>query len=114
MNPTHLNMNVSNSPTMNIVPTGGSSTLNMNVPNSPTMNLVPTGGSSTGGGDKAYVYIQSSAANVWVITHNLNKYPSVTVVDSAGSVVVGEVVYNNANKVTITFIGSFSGKAYLN
>lgn len=87
---------------------------NMNVPSSPTMNFVPPGGSSTGGGDKTYVHIQSSAASVWIVTHNLNKYPSVTVVDSAGSVVVGEVVYNNTNKVTITFIGSFSGKAYLN
>lgn len=84
----------------------------MNIPNSPTMNFVPTSGS--GGSDKNFVYIQSSASNVWEITHNLNKYPSVTVVDSAGSVVVGEVLYNNTNKVTITFIGAFSGKAYLN
>ena len=90
-------------------------TINLNIPNSsPSMNFVPNGGSSTGGGDKTYVHVQSSAASVWVVTHNLNKYPSVTVVDSAGSVVVGEVVYNNTNKVTITFIGSFSGKAYLN
>lgn len=90
-------------------------TINLNIPNSsPSMNFVPNGGSSTGGGDKTYVHIQSSAASVWQINHGLNKYPSVTVVDSAGSVVVGEVVYNNTNKVTITFIGSFSGKAYLN
>lgn len=84
----------------------------MDIPNSPTMNLIPTSGS--GGSDKSFVYIQSSATNVWEINHNLNKYPSVTVVDSAGSVVVGEVVYNNANKITVTFIGAFSGKAYLN
>lgn len=88
--------------------------IKMNAPGSPTMNFVPNGGSSEGSGDKTHVHIQSSAASVWEITHNLNKYPSVTVVDSAGSVVVGEVKYNNTNKVTITFIGSFSGKAYLN
>ena len=88
-------------------------TFNLNVPNSsPSMNFMPN--NSGGGGDKTYVHIQSSAASVWQISHGLNKYPSVTVVDSAGSVVVGEVVYNNTNKVTITFIGSFSGKAYLN
>lgn len=84
--------------------------IRLNVPNSPSMNF----GGSASGGDKTYVHIQASASDVWVVTHGLNKYPSVTVVDSAGSVVVGEVVYNNTNKVTITFIGSFSGKAYLN
>ena len=90
-------------------------TINLNVPNSsPSMNFVPSNSGNSGGGDKTYVHIQSSAANVWQINHGLNKYPSVTVVDSAGSVVVGEVVYNTTNKVTITFIGSFSGKAYLN
>ena len=46
--------------------------------------------------------------------HNLNKYPSITVVDSAGSCVVGEVDYKDMNTLTVTFSGAFSGKAFLN
>jgi hypothetical protein len=66
------------------------------------------------GGDKTYAYPQDSPADVWAITHNMNKYPSVSVVDSAGSTVVGDVFYDSLNKVTITFSAPFSGKAFFN
>lgn len=90
-------------------------TLKMNVSTTPSMNLdINNAGINQGSSGNTYIYTQPSAKNIWVISHNMNKYPSVTVVDSAGSVVVGEVVYNNTNQITITFIGSFSGKAYLN
>jgi len=70
-------------------------------------------------GDITYTHNQSSTSNTWTITHNLNRFPSVTVVDSADTIVYGTVVYNSANQLTITFFqgGSalaFSGKAYLN
>jgi len=66
-----------------------------------------------------YVHNQSSASATWTIVHNLDKHPSITVVDSAESLVHGAVVYNSNNKVTITFrfkeaAHVFSGKAYLN
>lgn len=64
--------------------------------------------------DRNYVHTQSTPASVWTITHNLGKRPSVTVVDSAESVVVGEVSYPDVNTVTITFSGAFSGAAFLN
>jgi hypothetical protein len=64
--------------------------------------------------DKHFVYLQNTPSSSWVVTHNLNKRPSVVVVDSAESVVVGEVEYNSDNQVTLTFAGAFSGKAYLN
>lgn len=64
--------------------------------------------------DKNYVYTQAVAASVWEIKHGLDKYPSVTVVDSGGNVVVGDVVYIDTNDVRITFISAFSGKAYFN
>lgn len=67
-----------------------------------------------GTGDKNYVHIQSVPTNTWVINHGLNKQPSITVVDSAGSVVVGDYHYNDLNTVTLTFHGAFSGKAFLN
>lgn len=65
-------------------------------------------------GVATYIHTQSSAAKEWVITHSLNKFPSVTVVDSAGDVVCGDITYINANSVKITFSAGFSGKAYLN
>ena len=64
--------------------------------------------------DKNYVHIQNAASNRWVIVHNMNKYPSVTIVNSAGDEVIGDVFYDNTNQVTITFAGAFKGKAVLN
>ena len=64
--------------------------------------------------DKNYFHTQNVASSEWVITHNLNKYPSVSVVSSAGDEVIGEVFYNNMNQVTITFKGAFKGTATLN
>jgi hypothetical protein len=64
--------------------------------------------------DKNYVYTQSTASASWVIAHNLNKYPSVSIVDSGGNMVMGEITYTDVNNLTITFSASFSGKAYLN
>ena len=70
-------------------------------------------------GNITYTHNQNTTSNTWTITHNLNRFPSVTVVDSADTIVYGTVVYNSANQLTITFFqaGSalaFSGKAYLN
>jgi hypothetical protein len=64
--------------------------------------------------DKHYKHIQSVSSNVWNINHDLYKHPSVTVKDSAGSTVIGEVEYVDLNNITITFSGAFSGEAYLN
>lgn len=64
--------------------------------------------------DKHFLFVQSIANDVWEIKHDLNKYPSVTVVDSANSVVIGDIVYIDENNVRLTFSGAFSGKAYLN
>lgn len=72
------------------------------------------GGGGTGDGDKSFTFTQSVAAETWSITHNLGKYPSVTVVDSGGNVVIGDVEYTSVNALTCTFSAPFSGKAYLN
>lgn len=61
-----------------------------------------------------FIYTQGAASDTWTVTHNMNKYPSVTVVDSAGNIVEGAVEYNDLNSCTITFCGGFSGKAYFN
>lgn len=64
--------------------------------------------------DKNFVYTQYSASDTWIIEHNLEKYPSVSIVDSGGSSVIGEVTYYNLNSLQVHFINPFSGKAYLN
>jgi len=64
--------------------------------------------------DKNYVHEQSSASATWTITHNLNKRPSVSVVDSAGTQIICEVYYDSDNQVTLTFDDSTAGQAYLN
>ena len=62
-----------------------------------------------------YTHLQSTPAATWTINHNMDKYPSVSVVTSAGDIVGGaEVNYINKNKLTISFSAAFSGKAYLN
>lgn len=61
----------------------------------------------------AYTHIQSVSSNTWVINHNLDFFPNVTVADSSGAICEGEIDYSNNNSLTIIFTGAFSGKAYL-
>jgi len=63
--------------------------------------------------DLAYVFTQSVASATWNINHGLTFIPSITVVDSAGSVVEGDYSYPNENTVIATFVGEFAGKAFL-
>jgi len=70
---------------------------------------------------KKFTHIQGVPSTIWNITHELNRYPSVTVADSAGTVVIGEVLYGNGtiapnelNEITLYFSAGFSGYAYLN
>jgi hypothetical protein len=64
--------------------------------------------------DKTFEYTQVSPAATWNIQHNLNKFPSITVIDTLDTVVVGEYTYIDNNNVTLTFSAGFAGKAYLN
>lgn len=64
--------------------------------------------------DKNFVHTQGLASDVWEITHDLNKYPSVTIIDSGGTEVIGNINYIDTSTVSITFSSEFSGKAILN
>lgn len=64
--------------------------------------------------DKSFVYEQVASASTWVISHPLDKFPSIIIVDSAGSVVNGDITYNSTSQITVTFSSPFGGKAYLN
>lgn len=74
-----------------------------------------SGNVQTGAGsDKNFVFTQAAASALWKIRHNLNKYCSVSVVDSSGNIVVGDVNYIDKGNIEISFSAAFSGKAYLN
>ena len=60
-----------------------------------------------------YVHTQASPAATWVITHALGGKPSITIVDSAGTVVIGQIVYDSDTQITVNFTAPFSGFAYL-
>ena len=60
-----------------------------------------------------HVHTQGTASTIWTITHTLSGYPSVSVVDSANTVVFGEVNYVSTSQVVVNFTTAFSGSAYL-
>lgn len=62
---------------------------------------------------RRHVHSQGTPSASWSITHDLGGKPSVTVVDSADTVVVGDIDYVSETEITVTFSGAFSGSAYL-
>jgi len=67
----------------------------------------------TPGQTTRHIHTQASASATWNITHTLGGYPSVMVVDSASTVVIGEVSYVSTSQVQVSFSSPFSGYAYL-
>jgi hypothetical protein len=61
-----------------------------------------------------FQFSQPSANQIWNISHNLNRYPSVTVVDNAGRSVLSETTYLDPNLLRLEFDIPMSGIAYLN
>ena len=103
-----------------ICPSPSKSTNYNRLINKPSINGVILEGNKTSEdlgldvADANFVFEQTEASAEWVIVHNLNKYPAVSIIDSAGDEVVGNIHYDSLNQVTITFIGAFKGKATLN
>lgn len=64
--------------------------------------------------DKYVRYVQGVTSDVWVINHNMNKYPAVSVMDNAGTEYEGDIKHTDNNNLTITFSTAFSGFADLN
>lgn len=63
--------------------------------------------------NQRYVHSQATASATWTINHPLGGYPSVMVVDTASTVVIGEVSYLSTTQVRVSFSSAFSGFAYL-
>jgi len=65
-------------------------------------------------GDKSFTFTQPTPSVQWTIQHNMNKFPSVSVVNNNNVLMYGETTYVDTNNLTINFSAGFSGKAYLN
>ena len=65
-------------------------------------------------GAPTFVFTQAVAAAVWNVSHNLGKFPSVSVVNNNNVVINGEITYIDNNNLTCTFSAGFAGTAYLN
>ena len=65
-------------------------------------------------GDKYYEELVNMPSTTWEITHNLNKYPSVTIINNDMQEVIGDVKYTDLNTLTISFSAEFSGKVICN
>lgn len=67
-----------------------------------------------GGAGATYTHIQSVAASVWTVAHNLGRYPSITVVDNLGGQLYPDVRYVDADIAQITHSVPLTGRAYCN
>lgn len=65
-----------------------------------------------GSGAMTYQHDQVAPSTTWIAVHNLGTFPNVTTVDTAGTQIHGQVVYDSSNQVTITFAIPVTGKAY--
>lgn len=82
----------------------------------PDMNgwYLTTDGNIIYWGQKEYVFVQTTASDEWVIEHKMGKTPAVTIVDDDGKMIMGDIIYVDANNVLIKFSEAVSGSAYLN
>jgi hypothetical protein len=60
-----------------------------------------------------FTFVQTEPAAVWVITHDLGHYASVTTVDNTGEEIEGDVTYPELNVVIVSFSIPVAGIAYL-
>lgn len=115
--PPGLSVDVTESPSprveVNLTGQGSPGVVEIRVPG-PAGPPGPPGTLIAGTGDKHYVHVQSNPATQWTVNHGLGKYPSTTVVDSAGSVVEGDVNYIDLNTLTFNASAPFGGSLYCN
>lgn len=82
--------------------------VNQDAPNQVVVRMAAIAGNT-----RRYVHNQDVALSSWTINHTLGGYPSVMVVDSARTVVIGDVIYNSTSQIVVNFSSAFSGYAFL-
>lgn len=64
-------------------------------------------------GSFTYVHDYINSIEI-IVNHNMDKYPSVTIVDTADTIYDGEVEYINRNSVKVTLAIPMSGRIFCN
>jgi copper chaperone CopZ len=88
-------------------------------PEGPTGPAGPPGSTgppgTPGGGSATVTFEQQVASDHWIVTHTWpGGFPSVTIVDTSGNTVEGDVIYTSATQIDLFFTVPFSGYVYLN
>lgn len=63
---------------------------------------------------KTFVFEQGIASDTWIINHNLNKHPSITLAYTNGEEFEAHKEYTSDNQVIISLDSAATGFAYLN
>jgi hypothetical protein len=63
---------------------------------------------------ETFEFTQTTPSTNWSIQHDMDKFPSVSVVNNNNVLMYGNTTYVDKNNLTINFSAGFSGKAYLN
>ena len=62
----------------------------------------------------SFIFEQTISSAIWTISHNMNKFPGVTVILNNNLEVYGSKKYVDSNTIELTFSRPISGKVYLN
>lgn len=73
----------------------------------------PPGPPGEAGVGANFRFIQATAALVWDITHTIPYRPAVTVVDSAGEIIVPDIQFISDVQIRLVFSAEVAGEAYL-
>jgi len=65
-------------------------------------------------GDKHYIHVQSDGAIEWVVTHNLDKIPAISIVNESGIEIFGQITHIDKMVSKIKFSEMMRGRAYCN
>lgn len=60
-----------------------------------------------------YTHIQSIATSSWIISHNMGYRPNVYTVNGINEQVVGQIIHQDTNNLSVNFSLSISGTAWL-
>lgn len=63
--------------------------------------------------NQRFIHTQSAPSDSWVIDHDLGGNPSVSVTDTDGNIIIGDIQYISSSRISIRFSAQFSGLAYL-
>ena len=95
-----------------IVKSGKNTVVVSSAPKKTTVQVADIGLPGPAGGN--YTHNQSAPSATWTVVHNLGFNPGgVSVVDSGGTKVYGDVTHTNTNQIVINFTSAFGGKAYI-